>query len=332
MKIHFETPIFFLIFLISIAIMIFTIKRAKSYAGSISFPFGKELYFISQKRNFPLYLPDLILSLSLISISLALTRPTVIKHISIASREGIAIFLVMDVSGSMLAEDFQPSNRINVARRVLSDFVSMRKTDRIGLITFAGLPFLRCPLTTDYRTLLRLINDIKAVRKQEYDGTAIGDALVLAKKRIENAIEKSKIIVLVTDGENNKGQFEPLLAAKMLKEKNIKVYTVGIGTKGLVPYPVIDQNGFKTYRFVQIGFNEDVLQKIASETKGKYYSVQDKEALQKVFMEIDALEKSRSETPTYEVKKEIFMYPLFMGIIFIFLYLFLEFLIFRVLK
>ncbi|MCX7829717.1 MAG: VWA domain-containing protein [Acidobacteria bacterium] len=292
-------------------------KKMKDKNGAIFFPLGFLLSSVSGRKFWFGRISYILSALFIAFLSLALSRPTLKISKTVTSTEGIAIILTMDVSGSMLAEDFQPSNRMDVARQVLSDFVEKRENDRIGLVTFAGMPFLRCPLTTDHKTLMKLLSDMKAVRRQELDGTAIGDALISSGQRLITAVEKSKVVVLVTDGENNKGQFDPILAAKMLKERNIKVYSVGIGTKGLVPYPVVDQSGQKSYQFVKIGFNEESLKKIAEETNGKYFSASDKDALENVFAEIDKLEKSKIESPTYVIRRELFMYPLSFSLIFI---------------
>ena len=282
---------------------------------SLRFPAGSTLSSIAKRGLWFGRTGFILAGLAMTALALSLARPTFKIVQATTTTEGIAIILTMDVSGSMLAEDFQPNNRMDVARRVLADFVKSRESDRIGLVTFAGMPFLRCPLTTDHKTLLKLLGDMKAVRRQELDGTAIGDALVASGQRLVQAPEKSKIVVLVTDGENNKGQFDPLLAAKMLKERNIKVYAVGIGTQGLVPYPAIDQNGQKSYQFIRIGINEEALKKIADEANGNYYSASDKDALEKVFAEIDRLEKSKIESPVYIVRKELFLYPLLPALI-----------------
>jgi Ca-activated chloride channel family protein len=284
---------------------------------SIAYPLGSALMKMNKPSRWFGRVSFILTWACILFLSLALARPTFKTAKATITTEGIAILLTMDVSGSMLAEDFQPSNRMDVARMVLSDFVENRKQDRIGLVSFAGMPFLRCPLTTDHKTLLRLLNDLKAVRRQDLDGTAIGDALVASGQRLISAPEKSKIVVIVTDGENNKGQFDPLLAANMLKERNIKVYTVGIGTKGLVPYPMIDQGGHKSYQLVKMGFNEESLKQIAEKTGGSYYSASDKKTLEKVFAEIDRLEKSKVESPQYIVRKELFLYPLGLALLLI---------------
>jgi len=282
---------------------------------SLAYPLGTVLLKMNGANRWFGRMPHIISSLCMLFLCLALARPTFKTARATTTTEGIAIILTMDVSGSMLAEDFQPSNRMDVARMVLSDFVQNREQDRIGLVSFAGMPFLRCPLTTDHKTILRLLGDLKAVRRQDLDGTAIGDALVASGQRLVTAPEKSKIIVIVTDGENNKGQFDPILAASMLRERNIKVYTVGIGTKGLVPYPMIDQSGMKSYQLVKMGFNEESLRQIAEKTGGSYYSATDRKTLENVFAEIDRLEKSKVESPQYIVRKELFLYPLALALL-----------------
>jgi Ca-activated chloride channel homolog len=307
---YFAEPFWLLGVLLAILHFIWSELTYRRRRKSIAYPLGSLVSAMNRPNRWFGRLFFILTSICMLFLSLALARPTFKTARATTTTEGIAIILTMDVSGSMLAEDFQPSNRMDVARMVLSDFVKNREQDRIGLVSFAGMPFLRCPLTTDHKTLLRLLNDLKAVRRQDLDGTAIGDALVASAQRLISAPEKSKIVVIVTDGENNKGQFDPLLAAKMLKERNIKVYSVGIGTKGLVPYPVIDQSGNKSYQLLKMGFNEDSLREIADKTGGSYYTASDKKTLEGVFAEIDRLEKSKVETPVYIVKKEFFLFPL----------------------
>jgi Ca-activated chloride channel family protein len=324
---YFDKSFYLILIILALVYAIYSERKIKKREGAIFHPYGDTLKVLGKRNIFIVRVPYLLASFAMLFISISLARPCLKVVRATSSSEGIAIMLTMDVSGSMLAEDFQPTNRIDVARKVLSDFVKERKADRMGLVTFAGLPFLRCPLTTDHNTLLKLINDMKAVRRQELDGTAIGDALVASAQRLNSAVEKSKVIILVTDGENNKGEYDPILAAKIVGERNIKVYAVGIGTKGLVPYPTIDQMGQKSYMFVKIGFNEDVLKKIADETKGRYFSASDKDTLEKVFKEIDQLEKSKVESPVYIVKKELFIYPLAVATILLIFFFVWEFLL-----
>lgn len=258
---------------------------------------------------FPWIGPGLLLG-ALAGMVLALARPAVRTARTTVMSEGVAIMMVLDISGSMIAEDFKPNNRIDVARSVLSDFVKKRPDDRLGLITFAAMPFLRCPLTLDHKTLRSIVEEVKAVNRPEIDGTAIGDALVAAGKRLLSAPEKSRVVILLTDGENNRGQFDPLQAAQLLAAHKIRVDVVGIGSSGVVPYPILGQNGRKTYQFVHIGFNEPVLKAIAKDTDGVYYNASDSGGLQKVFDAIDRLERSKISSPTYVKYRELFMAPL----------------------
>ena len=247
---------------------------------------------------------------ALAGMALALARPAVRTARTTVVSEGVAIMMVLDVSGSMIAEDFKPNNRIDVARSVLSDFVKKRPDDRLGLITFAAMPFLRCPLTLDHKTLRSIVEEVKPVSRAEIDGTAIGDALVAAGKRLLSAPEKSRVVILLTDGENNRGQFDPLQAAQLLAAHKIRVDVVGIGSSGVVPYPILDQNGRKSYQFVHIGFNEPALKAIAQVTDGVYYNASDSGGLQRVFDAIDRLERSKISSPTYVRYRELFMIPL----------------------
>lgn len=242
-------------------------------------------------------------------LALTLARPSLKSRRTTVSTEGVAILLCIDVSGSMIAEDFQPNNRIDVARTVVADFVERRSEDRMGLVTFAAMPFLRCPLTLDHRTLLALVRDLRAVTRTEIDGTAIGDALVASGKRLLGAPEKSRVVILLTDGENNRGQFDPLQAAQMLASHRIRVYAVGIGSSGVVPYPVIGESGKKSYQYVRIGFNEEALKALAKSTDGVYFNASDGRALEKVFEAIDRLERTKTQSSGYVAYEELFLYP-----------------------
>lgn len=253
--------------------------------------------------------------MALAGLIFALARPVAATAKTKVDSEGVAILLVLDISGSMLAEDFQPSNRMDMARLVVSDFVEKRPEDRIGLLTFAALPFLRCPLTSDHHMLQEIVGTLRTVGKSEIDGTAIGDALVTAGKRLLGAPEKSKVLVLLTDGENNRGQFDPTQAAELLAGHHIRVYAVGIGREGVVPYPVFDPSGKKSYQYVRMGYNEKSLQTIASATEGVYFNATDAEGLQRVFSEIDRLERTKVSSTAFVHYRELFLWPLGIGLL-----------------
>jgi len=247
------------------------------------------------------------------AVILALARPYRTLGRTEVTTEGVAILVCMDISGSMRAEDFQPSNRMDVARTVVADFIRRRTEDRLGLVTFAALPFLRCPLTTDHDTLLSLVRDLETVQRSEIDGTAIGDALVSAGKRLLDATESSRVVILVTDGDNNRGQIDPMQAARLLAGQGIRVDVVGIGSHGQVPYPIPGPQGRVSYQFVNIGFDEDALKEIAGATDGVYYNATDAAGLEKVFDAIDRLERSKVVSSGYVKRVELFLFPLGFG-------------------
>lgn len=259
-------------------------------------------------RIYPWVAPALAL-LATGATLLALARPVRTLGQTRLSTEGVAILLCMDISGSMLAEDFQPSNRMDVSKSVVADFIAKRPEDRLGLVTFAALPMLRCPLTSDHGTLRNVVREVRTVTRAEIDGTAIGDGLVAAGKRLLKAPEASRVVILLTDGENNRGQIDPQQAAELLAAQKIRVHAVGIGSEGTVPYPVPEANGRVTYQFVKIGFNEEALRSIAEATGGVYYNATDAEGLEKVFGAIDRLERTKVTATGFVRREELFPVP-----------------------
>ncbi len=282
---------------------------------SLAYPVAGLLEALSGRNAWFPWVSTTLLGVALASMVFALARPAAKTSRTNVTTEGVAIMLVLDISGSMVAEDFKPNNRIDVARTVLGDFVRRRPDDRIGLITFAGMPFLRCPLTSDHKTLQGIVSEVKAVNRQEIDGTAIGDALVSAGKRLLTAPEKSKVVILLTDGENNRGQFEPLQAAQLLAPHKIRVDVVGIGSTGVVPYPVLDASGNRTYQYVHIGFNESSLEEIARTTDGVYYNASDTKGLERVFDAIDRLERSKVSSAAYVRYRDYFLWPIALALL-----------------
>ena len=209
------------------------------------------------------------------------------------SVEGIDIVVAFDLSTSMLAADFRPKDRITVAKEVLKNFIGSRQNDRIGLVVFAGEAYTQCPLTLDYRVLEDLLEQVRT--GVIVDGTAIGNALATAVNRLRESTAKSRVIILITDGDNNAGNISPLQAAGIAKELGIKVYTILIGKGGRVPYPTgTDLFGRTTYEPVEIDVNPDLLQQIAKITSGSYYPATDKESLESGLRQVlDNLEKSK---------------------------------------
>jgi Ca-activated chloride channel family protein len=255
----------------------------------------------------------LVLRLSaLILLVLALARPQASFIFDNANRYGIDIMVAMDVSSSMTAEDFVP-NRIAVAKNLLADFIRSRPNDRIGLIVFGAESYLQAPLTTDHRTVLSFLDDVRVGMAE--DGTAIGMALANGVKRLKDSQAKSKIILLLTDGDNNAGAVDPDTAAKLAATYDIKIYAIGIGDPKGAPIPMVDQFGNKTYAYNPDGtpfltkMNVEGLKRLAATTNGGYYLATDGGKLRSIFQQIDQLEKSKFDAKKQFVFDEKF--PLF---------------------
>lgn len=264
------------------------------------------------KPSFSLKVRHLLVILraaAIIFLVIALMRPQKgIEETKIKS-EGIDIILAIDVSGSMLAEDFmlggERKNRLEVVKSVVRDFIKKRSNDRIGLVVFAGRAYMQCPLTLDYGILLKFLDRIDIGMIE--DGTAVGDGIGIALARLKNIESKSKIVILLTDGENNAGKIDPKNAAELAKAVGIKVYTIGAGSKGRVPYPAKDFFGNKVYQWYIIGIDEESLRYIADTTGGKYFRAKDTKGLKKIYGEIDKLEKTKIEVSSYTEYKELFV-------------------------
>ena len=222
----------------------------------------------------------------------ALARPQIIEHKSRTDAEGIDIMLAMDISGSMLARDFEP-DRMTAAKEVAASFINDRVGDRIGIAAFAGEAFTQSPLTTDKNSLITMLSRLRSGIID--DGTAIGNGLATAVNRLRESDAKSKVIILLTDGVNNSGVIGPLMAADIAADMEIKVYTVGVGTRGKAPYPVVAMFGNISYQMMPVEIDEKTLEEIASRTGGRYFRATDKEKLRRIYDEINELEKSKVE-------------------------------------
>ena len=222
----------------------------------------------------------------------ALARPQGIEEQSRTNAEGIDIMLSIDISGSMLARDFQP-DRLEAAKEVAASFISDRVGDRIGVAVFAGESFTQSPLTTDKSTLQTMLARVRSGVIE--DGTAIGNGLATAINRLRESDAKSKVIILLTDGVNNSGVIGPLMAADIAADMGIKVYTIGVGTRGKAPYPVVDMFGNVSYQPMPVEIDEKTLEEIATRTGGRYFRATNKEKLHLIYDEINELEKSKVE-------------------------------------
>jgi Ca-activated chloride channel family protein len=264
--------------------------------------------------------------LSVFFLIIALARPQNSNVNETVNSEGLDIVMSMDVSGSMLAEDFKP-NRIEAAKKVANEFVLNRPTDRIGLVIFSGESFTQCPLTTDQNILREQLNSIRSGLLE--DGTAIGMGLATAVERLRNSKAKSKIIILLTDGVNNAGLIDPITALEIAKTYKIRVYTIGVGTEGTAPYPAQDAFGNMVMQQMPVQIDEALMQKISTETGGKYYRAKDNNSLSKVYKDIDQLEKTKIEINSFKHYAELFFPYALIGLMSLFLEIALRFTLFR---
>ncbi len=252
--------------------------------------------------------------LAIAALIVALARPQSGIQEQQVTTEGIDIVLALDISSSMLAEDFKPKNRLEVAKLVAQEFVKGRHNDRIGMVVFAGESYTQCPLTLDYGVLLQFIRSVKVGLIQ--DGTAIGMAIANAVNRLRASKAKSKVIILLTDGRNNAGELDPLTAAQIARAMGVRIYTIGAGSKGTALYPIYDPIFGKRYQRLPVEIDEDLLKQIAQITGGKYFRAVDKTSLEKVFDEIGKMEKTKIEVKEYTRYRELF--AIFLGLALIF--------------
>lgn len=306
-----QTPIFFLLIPISIALLYYALRKRKS--ASIHFSSGQFLKVSSPTLKTLLSNNLWVLRFAaLIFLILALVRLRVPVEESKIQTEGIDIVLALDTSTSMLAEDFtlggKRVNRLDVVKDVVENFIQGRKNDRIGVVAFAGRAYTVSPLTLDYSWLLENLKRVKIGMVE--DGTAIGSGLAVALNRLKDTKAKSKIIILLTDGINNAGKISPILTAETAKALGVKVYTIGAGTKGMAPYPMKDFFGNTVYQPVKIDIDEDSLMNIASKTDGKYFRATDTKSLKEIYSEIDKMEKTPIEEKGYMDYRE--MFPVFL--------------------
>ncbi len=270
-------------------------------------------------------IPFVLRLLALACIILALAHPQTKNDEQQAEGEGIDIILCIDVSGSMTAQDFTP-NRLEAAKKVASDFIDQRLTDRIGIVVFSGESFTQCPLTTDHGVLKSQIEQIKNGLLE--DGTAIGSGLATSVDRLRNSKSKSKVVILLTDGVNNGGLIDPSTAKEIAKSYNVKVYTVGVGTEGYAPTPVNTPLGI-VMQNEKVAIDEKLLRAISFETGGTYFRAKDNEGLNNIYKEIDKLEKSKIEITTYHRYAEKFYPFVFAALVFLFLEVILKLTLFK---
>ena len=296
-----NTEFFFLLF-IPIALLIWYFFKSKKNTGEIVFSDLNSLEKTKTIKNKLIHLTYLFKICALILLIIALARPQSSTNWEESTTEGIDIILSMDISGSMLAEDLKP-NRLEASKEVAMDFISKRANDRVGLVIFSGESFTQCPLTTDHNVLINLFKDVKSGMVE--DGTAIGMGLATAVNRLKESDAISKVIILLTDGVNNKGVVAPFTAAEIAKKFGIRVYTIGVGTEGYAPYPFQTPFGIQ-YQDVEVQIDEETLQNIATVTDGKYFRATNNSKLKEIYKDIDKLEKSKIEVTEFHKRSEEF--------------------------
>lgn len=297
----------FLLLLILIPFLVFWyFRKNKRRSGTLRYSnlgVVKTVDRISSKRRSK-HLPFALRLTAIATLIICFARPQSSHTEEEILTEGVDIVLALDISSSMLAEDFKPNNRLEAAKLVARDFVQGRRNDRIGMVVFSGKSFTQCPLTLDYGILLNFISEVESGMIE--DGTAIGLAIANAANRLRDSKAESKIVILLTDGENNRGELDPITAAKIADAFGIRIYTVGVGKRGTALYPVDDPIFGKRYVQMPVKIDEKTLKEIARITHGNYYRATDKESLDKIFGEIDQLEKTKIEVKQFAKFKELF--------------------------
>ncbi len=295
---------FVLYFLSIIPLMIFWYwKRNKKLTPDITFSTLKVFSEIKPTLKEKLiHLPFVLRTFAVALLIVALARPQSFSTGENVYTEGIDIAVLLDISGSMLAEDFKP-NRLDAAKDVIDNFISGRTSDKIGLVVFSGKSFTQCPLTIDYSVLRNLLGEIESGMIE--DGTAIGLAIANGVNRLKDSKAKSKILILLTDGVNNAGEVDPITAANIAQTFGIRIYTVGVGTRGSAPYPFQTPFGIQ-YQMVPVEIDEVILKQVANITDGYYFRATNNKKLEEIYKEIDKMEKTRVEITSYRNASELF--------------------------
>ena len=310
----FTNPIF-LLFILAVPLMFyFYIIKHKGRKASIKY---SDLTLVKRlkpsSRLKQRHITIILRSLVIVFLAVALARPQSGRKFQEVLSEGIDIILVLDISGSMRAEDFKPQNRLHVAKEVIKDFIKGRQTDRIGLVVFSQQSFTQCPLTLDYGILLNFLDKVDFGMIE--DGTAIGMALANAVNRLRESKAKSKIIVLLTDGINNAGEINPLTAAEVAKTMGVKIYTIGAGKPGSALYPIQDPIFGKRYVYMKNEIDEESLRQIAQITEGQYFRAKDERGLKAIYDQISQMEKTEIKVKEYMQYNELFGYFASLGLI-----------------
>ncbi|MCU0462468.1 MAG: VWA domain-containing protein [Bacteroidales bacterium] len=302
----FANPAYLWLLLLVPGMIAFYILRQQKTFASLQMPGLKP--FENSGSTFRNYLRHILFALRAAGIALLIiiiARPQTTDKFQNTTTEGIDIIMALDISGSMLARDFKP-DRLEASKNVATEFISGRPYDRLGLVVFSGESFTQCPLTTDHAILVNLMRELQSGMIE--DGTAIGNGLATAVNRIKDSEAKSKVIILLTDGVNNRGEIAPATAADIAKTYGIRVYTIGVGSQGMAPYPVQTPYGIQ-YQNMPVEIDEPILKEIASKTGGKYFRATDNDKLIQVYAEIDKMEKSKIDVRQFTRKEEKYLIP-----------------------
>ncbi len=301
---NFNNPEYLWLLLLLVPMILWYIFRLFRSHASLQISTTEPFRHMPRSRKQYLFHLQFALRCSAVALLIvAIARPQRSDHFQTSTTEGIDIMVALDVSGTMLAEDLKP-NRLEAAKKVATEFISGRPNDNVGLVVFAGESFTQCPLTSDHSALINLFNGV------EYglidDGTAIGLGLANAVSRIKDSEAKSKVIILLTDGSNNAGEVAPVTAAEMAQSFGIRVYTIGVGTRGTAPFPFQTPYGVR-YQNIPVDIDEPMLRDIADMTGGAYFRATDNNKLKAIYEEIDQMEKTKLRVNQYSKKSEEFL-------------------------
>lgn len=298
-KYTFANPELFFLLLLLLPIIVWYIYKQHRHRASVKI--STISAFSGTTKTFRNYLRHVLFGLRMLALAvlfIALARPQSTDRWENVTTEGIDIVIALDISPSMLARDFKP-NRLEAAKDVAVQFIAGRDNDRMGLVVFSGESFTQCPLTTDHAVLMNLFKDVKTGLIE--DGTAIGMGLANAVNRLKDSEAESKVIILLTDGENNMGAIDPITAAELAQTFGIRVYTIGVGTRGKAEFPIgYDRFGRLVFDFMDVNIDEETLTKIAAVANGQYFRATNKNALIEVYKEIDKLEKSKIDVKQHK--------------------------------
>jgi len=303
---EFANPKYLLLLILLIPLIIWYVLKLRKAQASFKISTAGAFSGVAAHKSIKVYLRHIPFLLRLVVIALVIiviARPQNSNTWQTSETEGIDIVLALDISTSMLAQDLQP-NRLEAAKKVAAEFVSDREQDNIGLVIFAGESFTQVPLTTDHGVLLRALHSIRPGLIE--DGTAIGLGLANSVNRLKDSKTQSRIVILLTDGSNNRGQIAPLTAAEVAKEYGIRVYTIGVGTRGTAPAPVMTPFG-ERMQHVQVDIDEKTLTQIAAITGGQYFRAVDNNSLRQIYSEIDSMEKYRIHERKITRKQELYL-------------------------